>query len=289
LTGWNNSYSTAQTSVTASLTSGDTGIHVRLVDVLTGYRGASPTEGSIYYDTGTTPYTEYTYHTGAWHQVGSSSGGGVTFQSAGSTLGTATTINITGAGATASFASGVGTINVTGGGGGGNLISKHVFGSGETTLTFSSIPSTFEDLELVFMGASTNSTVVNAAVTINGLTSGIYDIQRFYFSNQSPGGANGQDQTQGGTSWSTFPAPASASAPANTASFFKLRLSDYNNTSFYKQGEVVGREQITAAAGGAFAINGVVQARTTSAVSSITISMPTGAFVAGSSAALFGF
>ena len=78
LTGFGNGYSTAQTNVTASLTSTDTGIHVRLVDVLTGYRGAAPSEGSLYFDTSTSPYTQYIYHSGSWHLVGSSGGGGST-------------------------------------------------------------------------------------------------------------------------------------------------------------------------------------------------------------------
>lgn len=290
LTGWNNSYSTAQTSVTASLTSGDTGIHVRLVDVLTGYRGASPTEGSIYYDTGTTPYTGYTYHTGTWHQVGSSSGGGVTFQSAGSTLGTATTINITGAGAAASFASGVGTINVTGGGSSGSapptLISKHTFGAGETTFTFASIPATYEDLELVFVGGSTNATATNFAVTINGLTTAIYDQQRAYWSN-STGGSSSTDNTQGANSWASFAAPGSAGG-ASTGTAVRIRLFDYQNTTFGKEGEAFGRQQIDTVPGGAFLIQSAIQARTTAAITSITITIPAGAFTAGSTVKLFG-
>ena len=117
LTGWSNSYSTAQSGVTASLTSTDTGIHVRLVDVLTGYHSSSASEGSIYFDSSTTPFTEYVYHSGAWHQAGAS-GGGVAVQSAGTALGTATTLNFTGSGVSAALAAGVGTITVSGGGGG---------------------------------------------------------------------------------------------------------------------------------------------------------------------------
>lgn len=72
LYAFDQTYTTAQTSVTTSLTSGDNRICIRVADALTGYRGAAPSEGSLYFDTSTTPYTEYAYHSGAWHQAGAS-------------------------------------------------------------------------------------------------------------------------------------------------------------------------------------------------------------------------
>ena len=214
----------------------------------------------------------------------------VNVQASGVALGVAATLNFTGAGVSTSFAAGTATVTIAGGGGGSspsNLIAKHTFGTGETSYTFSGIPATFEDLEFVFVGESTNATAVNATVTINGLSTAIYDQQRAYWSNSS-GGSSSTDNTQGGTSWAALASPGSSTGGANTASFIRLRFFDYQNTSYFKMAESFGRQQIDAVPGGAFLVIGAHQARTTAAVTSITITMPSGAFTAGSTVSLLG-
>jgi hypothetical protein len=180
------------------------------------------------------------------------------------------------------------TVSIPGGGGGGgqtNLISKHTCGVGETTFTFSSIPATYEDIELVIVGRTTAVATLVPNVTINGLSTAIYDLQRFFF---DTGSVSGNDQNLAATSWNTFPGLAYSTQTANMASALRLRLFDYQNTTFFKQGEFFGRQQQDTVTGGSFAVGGVVQAQTTAAITSITITLPSSAFVAGTTFSLLG-
>lgn len=67
LTMFQQGFATVQTATTSGLTSGDANLSTRMLDVLTGYRGAAPSEGSIYFDTSVAPYQGYVYHSATWH------------------------------------------------------------------------------------------------------------------------------------------------------------------------------------------------------------------------------
>ena len=62
--------STAQTGVSASLTSGNSNLKIRLVDAITGNITTTYVDGDRYYDTSITPFGSYVYKSGAWHQTG---------------------------------------------------------------------------------------------------------------------------------------------------------------------------------------------------------------------------
>ena len=77
LTSFYERVSSAQIGATASLTSSSNAITIRTVDALTGLSGSLPLDGDIYFDISTTPYNQYVYYTGAWHQVGSTGSGAI--------------------------------------------------------------------------------------------------------------------------------------------------------------------------------------------------------------------
>ena len=62
--------SATQSGVTASLTGSSGLLNVRLVDAITGDVTTTYVDGDLYFDQSTTPYIEYVYKSGAWHQVG---------------------------------------------------------------------------------------------------------------------------------------------------------------------------------------------------------------------------
>ena len=115
--------SSTQTAVSASLTSANGGLKIRLVDAITGDVTATYVDGDRYYDTSTTPYTEYVYKSGAWHQVGSSGGSSINVQQAGSTVVTGLTVLNFASGVTVSASGTTANVTVSAGGGSGfNLL-----------------------------------------------------------------------------------------------------------------------------------------------------------------------
>ena len=280
--------SALQAAASASLTSTSSNLKIRLVDAITGDVVTTYVTGDRYYDTSTTPYTEYVYASGTWHQVGSSGGSSITVQQAGSTVVTGLTVLNFASGATVSASGTTANVTVAGGGSGGGstLIGKHTCGAGETTFTFSSIPTTFEDLELVVVGNYTGSGVPNANVTINGLSSAIYSTQRAYW--DSNHGTASSDQTREATAWSFFPAFPGTGTSSNYPTGFRVRFYDYQNTNFYKAGEFQGLQKYQSNDGDMYLIVGSILADTTAAISSITITIPSNTWAAGTTFSLIG-
>lgn len=137
------------------------------------------------------------------------------------------------------------------------------------TITFSSIPSDFENLRLIATVKS-SSAVANEAltVTVNGLTTAIYDRQSHFANNTSPGA----DQALSSTSWAPVQIPG-ASGEANEPGVLKLELPHYAKaTAFYRQMLCHARQPASTTTGTAYVITGAGQVRTTSAISSITVS-----------------
>ena len=62
--------SSPQAAATASLTTANPNLKIRLVDAITGDVITTYVNGDRYYDQSTTPYTEYVYAAGTWHQAG---------------------------------------------------------------------------------------------------------------------------------------------------------------------------------------------------------------------------
>ena len=166
------SVSTIQTGATASLTNTNNTIYLRFVDALTGGSGITPTDGSIYFDTTSNPYTEWVYHSGAWNQVS-----GVQIKSSGTSLGDVTTLNFAGSGVTTTVSGNTATVTIAGGGGGGGGNYVYLGGgtySGVTEIDFTSLISSSYDnycIEYYDVVPSVNGTDIGVQLsTDNGTT-----------------------------------------------------------------------------------------------------------------------
>lgn len=175
-----------------------------------------------------------------------------------------------------------GVISSSGGGGGGGmtLIAQYTTVLGDTTHTFSSIPGTFSDLDLVVMGRGTSAVTAQPFhILVNGLTSGIYSEQRMF---SNAGGTIASDELLASTSFDQHVALAGANTPADTAGYMRLRIFNYSNTVFKKLGEWTGRQANGTSTDTAFYLNGNAQFDLTAAITSVTIAIDAGAWVAGS-------
>ena len=149
-------------------------------------------------------------------------------------------------------------------------IATQTLGSATSTVTFSSIPSTYTDLILVFNGSA--NTYVNTYVNINGNTSSLYSSTRLY--------GNGSTATSARYSSGTF---AYVGDVHTTQSNATLHFMSYANTNTNKT--FLSRDN--AANGGVGAWVGLY--RSTSAISSILFGATSGAtFNIGSTFTLYG-
>jgi hypothetical protein len=170
------------------------------------------------------------------------------------------------------------------GGGGGygtsDLVERHAL-SGLSTYTVSSIPGTRKNLRILIVGRSSQAATATAvAVTVNGLSTGIYSLQRQF----STAGTTGTDEVLGGTSWSQTASLAGASATADTVGFVKMEIFDYVAASgLRRNGEFSGRQPNSTTTASAYTIRGVLELNDkTNAITSVTITLASGTFAAGS-------
>lgn len=164
------------------------------------------------------------------------------------------------------------------------LIETKTFDGTVGTYTFSGIPSTFTHLELIFVGRSSQSaTTTQLSVQINGLSTSIYDLQSHFAIASSPGSG----ELLGSTDWRPI-LIAAANATASQAAYLNMTLHHYNQTTFYKTMDFKGRQANSTTTHAAYTISGDAQARTTNAITSITIFLASGNFVNGSVASLIG-
>jgi hypothetical protein len=143
-------------------------------------------------------------------------------------------------------------------------------------------PATYKDLVIVVNarnGTAVFGTDIN--VTVNGLTTAIYDRQRHY----TISGTNGSDQSLGQTSFA-FPTLAGSSAPSGQCGAGVLEILDYANTTFQKN--LIGNSttpDTTVNALYTFRTSGRI--RTTAAINQVTLTSASN-MVAGSTIHLYG-
>jgi hypothetical protein len=155
--------------------------------------------------------------------------------------------------------------------------------SGSTAVAdFTSIPSTYKDLVIVVNAR--NGTAVfggDIAVTVNGLTTAIYDRQRHYTLATS----NGSDNSLGQTSFG-FPCLAGSSAGTDHCGSGVLEIIAYANTTFQKN--MIGNSTTPDSVANAlytFRTSGRI--RTTAAINQVTLTSASN-MVAGSTIYLYG-
>lgn len=169
-------------------------------------------------------------------------------------------------------------------GGGGSLIeiASWTAAGGETSHTFSSIPQTYNDLILIGSGRVQGTGGATPVVTLNGLSSNIYDIQRAYWN----GGGGNADQRNNWPRWDlTVDWPGTATA-VGYHSGLEMQVLSYTSAAF-KYMSFTGR-QIVGSGPGAYIIVGNGQIRTTDPITSLTIAPNSGQFAAGTKVTLYG-
>lgn len=150
----------------------------------------------------------------------------------------------------------------------------------DTTYTFSSISGAYTDLELTVMGRGTTAAASQSyTITVNGLTTGIYSVQRSY---SFSGASSGADNVLAGTGLSQTASAAGASAVANHLGVAAFRFFNYSGTVFYKGGNFQGNQPVNTITDALFSIGGSFTIDTTAAITSITITIDANKWVAGS-------
>ena len=174
-----------------------------------------------------------------------------------------------------------------GGGGGGMLISETVTSGSQASVTFSSIPATYRDLEIRVRGrgnvAATNAIV---RVQLNGDTGANYDYAKIDANGGAGGGGSGGQavaQTSADVGYLS-----GSTAAANVSSAVTLTLYDYTGTTFQKTGASHGTLNTANSIGNQYVTNGFMAWRSTSAVTSVTILLDSSTFVNGSVVSLYG-
>lgn len=171
-----------------------------------------------------------------------------------------------------------------GGGGGGSgaltFISQQVLGAAAASVTFSSIPQTYEDLVIVFNGRGTDAGAdVAIRLQFNGDTAANYDYEQAFFQNT----ATVNQQSAQTSIWAVqVPAAGSTAGFAGTA---VIEITNYKNTTFHKQTSSTGGENRTGTGPRTMATWG--QWKNTAAITSVIVSPSSGNWDVGTTISLY--
>jgi hypothetical protein len=155
--------------------------------------------------------------------------------------------------------------------------------SGVGTITFSVLGS-YTNLELRWNARGTDAAAsVNMNCTFNGDTGANYDLERV----QGAGATASATEQIAGTS-NFIATVTSAGGTANMASAGKVEIYDYRNTTFQKNGTAQVICHRTTASGNTLQQSFGFSWRNTAAITSITLTLSAGNFVAGSKFSLYG-
>ena len=180
------------------------------------------------------------------------------------------------------------TLNVpqySGGGGGGlTLISSQVLGSPAASVTFSSIPGTFNNLVLVISARSSTATnSEDIQIQFNSDTTAADYLRTFFgLTNVTVSGGTASDRH--------FSSVNGASAPSGMPGGGKTEIFDYAGTTFQKQWQTVTQSYSASGTAGIqnYVLSGIW--KSTAAITQIVVTVASGAnFAAGSSFRLYGY
>lgn len=187
------------------------------------------------------------------------------------------------------------TLNVpqySGGGGGGlTLINSSVLGSAQPSVTFSSIPATFNHLHLMICARSSAAVIQDIIVSqFNGDTGTNYDYQDFY----AQGTGSGSSQI-GGVQGTATASPqigyiSAANSLANMPGVVKIEIANYLGTTFYKVAQGESAQVSGASAGNAQTVTTAIYWHNTAAINAILMKLQSGGnFITGSTFYLYGY
>lgn len=163
------------------------------------------------------------------------------------------------------------------------LISQQVLGSTATTVTFSSIPSTYKSLQLRVLARDTyasSSVTYNSSLTLNSNTN--YTLHYLQGNNNS---VTAVGQT-GNTVAYSYGVPQDSTL-ANTYGASIIDIIDYSSTTKYKTIKSISGADVNNGTYNKIQINSALSLDTT-AVTTITFNKATTAFAAGSVFSLYG-
>lgn len=155
--------------------------------------------------------------------------------------------------------------------------------SGTGVVTFSSLGN-FTHLKILCSGRGTQvATSTTVGLTFNGDTGANYDVELLSASGSTP--TAGENVASTSAPIVVFPA---ASAPANGSGSFDITIHDYRNTTFEKNGEMVGGWKLANSSGNLQIRARWFAWRSTAAITSITFTLVSGNYVAGTKFTLYG-
>jgi hypothetical protein len=158
-----------------------------------------------------------------------------------------------------------------------SLISSQTLGSAATTVTFSSIPQTFTDLKLVMQIKNTVG-VYLTYIYEPTFSSGIYSGTYMY--------GNGTSASSGRFTADNYILPDKPFGSTSTGwSIYTVDFMDYSNTTTFKT--AISRASVPDSASAHVYAN-VGLMRSTSAISSLTVSLGGGNYAIGSTFKLYG-
>lgn len=172
----------------------------------------------------------------------------------------------------------------SGGGGSGALtfISQQTLGAAAASVTFSSIPQTYEDLIVVISGrGDTAATEAIVYANINGDSGANYYTQRLY-SHTGTSPFNSVADTK--LMLCNIPA---ATAPANRAGQVEIFFDNYAKTTFNKTAVSTGHQAIANTAGNIVGMLCSGQWANTNAITQLAFTLSAGNFVAGTTITLY--
>lgn len=180
-----------------------------------------------------------------------------------------------------------GNLAASGSAGAKTLITETVTSGSQATVTFSSIPNTYRDLEVVVRGrGNVSATSVIVRIQFNGDTGANYDFAKFDANGGASGGGSG-GQSVAQTS-ADFGYLTGNTGPSNAASSTTLVIYDYKGTTFTKNGRSNGNLTTANSINNQYVTNGFIAWRSTSAITQIDVSLSSSTFVDGSVVSLYG-
>ena len=171
------------------------------------------------------------------------------------------------------------------------VYSSQTLGSAAASITFSSIPGTYNLLRLLVFGASANATESDRwSVTVNGSSADNYDLQQVAGSNTTAAAAVRGALSSWLTGYGISPGDMpGASATSGVAGTLEIQVPGYAGTAFQKTGLWrSGYSDAATSASDQSAVNAVIAWRSAAAITSITVSAFSGSnLVTGTTAYLY--
>lgn len=175
--------------------------------------------------------------------------------------------------------------NQSGGGGTLSLISRQLLAAPAASVTFSSIPQTYENLVLEIIAACSDATAgIDLHAQFNGDTGANYDWAGSYAS-----GAGGGQEGQVAATSMKIGYGVGTTAPANQAALTHIRINGYARTTFLKTAIAQADSVQGATTTTTFMESLMGNWRSTAAINRITFTDASGGnFIAGSVFSLYG-